>query len=269
MEASLSLAQLLEAGRDARALGLARAPDGASWITLTSQFERAVRDLRLALGGVGLAVGSRTPLDRIERRGELQPAFDELDAACAELARALEVNRGRDAELDLLIARVAELRRELSNWSRELNKGVDGDDSSEPDGDDTAVGALDLGIGLRRAVQPDSSRARQGACACTRGATAVMGVDFGDADRGWAVRSLSGRSRHRRRIDRTLEQPVRFSGAGAALSASVDAFTLRRRTLRKASRKRRGLWCARTVAEHSSCAQRCALSTKWPSACGS
>ena len=115
--ASLSLAQLLEAGRDARALGLARAPDGASWITLTSQFERAVRDLRLALGGVGLAVGSRTPLERIERRGELQPAFDELDAACAELARALEINRGRDAELDLLIARVAELRRELSNWS--------------------------------------------------------------------------------------------------------------------------------------------------------
>lgn len=133
---SLSLAQLLDAGRDARALGLARAPDGASWITLTSRFERAVRDLRLALGGVGLAVGSRTPLDRIERRGELQPTFDELDAACAELARALEVNRGRDAELDLLIARVAGLRRELSNWSRELNREVDGDDSSEPDDDD-------------------------------------------------------------------------------------------------------------------------------------
>ncbi len=135
--ASLSLAQLLEAGRDARALGLARAPDGASWITLTSQFERAVRDLRLALGAVGLAIGSRTPLERIERRGELQPAFDELDAACAELARALEVNRGRDAELDLLIARVAELRRELSNWSGALNKPAS--DSSEGEFDDEAT----------------------------------------------------------------------------------------------------------------------------------
>ena len=134
---SLSLAQLLEAGRDVRALGLARAADGASWITLTSQFERAVRDLRLALGGVGLAVGSRTPLDRIERRTELQPAFDDLDAACAELARALEINRGRDAELDLLIARVAGLRRELSNWGRELKKATDNDDLGESDADDT------------------------------------------------------------------------------------------------------------------------------------
>ncbi|HZA95904.1 MAG TPA: ATP-dependent DNA helicase, partial [Burkholderiaceae bacterium] len=133
---SLSLAQLLEAGRDVRALGLARAADGASWITLTSQFERAVRDLRLALGGVGLAAGSRTPLDRIERRNELQPAFDDLDTACAQLARALEVNRGRDAELDLLIGRVAGLRRELSNWGRALQKATDAD-PGESDGDDT------------------------------------------------------------------------------------------------------------------------------------
>ena len=135
--ASLSLAQLLEAGRDARALGLARAPDGASWITLTSQFERAVRDLRLALGGVGLAVGSRTPLERIDRRSELQPAFDDVDAACAELARALEVNRGRDAELDLLIARVAELRRDLSDWSKELNKSANLGDDGDTDTDDS------------------------------------------------------------------------------------------------------------------------------------
>ena len=120
--ASLSLAQLLEAGRDARALGLARAPDGASWITLTGQFERAVRDLRLALGAVGLAIGTRTPLDRIERRSDLQPAFDELDGTCAELARALEINRGRDAELDLLIARLADLRRALSGWNCALKK---------------------------------------------------------------------------------------------------------------------------------------------------
>ena len=131
--ASLSLAQLLEAGRDTRALGLARAPDGASWITLTSHFERAVRDLRLALGSVGLAIGSRTPLERIERRGELQPAFDELDAACAELVRALEINRGRDAELDLLIARVVELRRELSNWSSALKRPTGDEDVGEFD----------------------------------------------------------------------------------------------------------------------------------------
>ena len=128
--ASLSLAQLLEAGRDTRALGLARAPDGASWITLTSRFERSVRDLRLALGDAGLAIGSRTPLDRIENRAKLQPAFDDLDAAAAELARAVETNRGRDAELDLLIGRLAALRRALSDWSSAVKKhpGADPDE---------------------------------------------------------------------------------------------------------------------------------------------
>ncbi|HVG04446.1 MAG TPA: ATP-dependent DNA helicase, partial [Burkholderiaceae bacterium] len=129
--ASLSLAQLLEAGRDARALGLARAADGASWTTLTGQLERAVRDLRLDLGNVGLAAGSRTPLERIERRSELQPAFDQLDAACAALERALEINRGRDAELDLLSARVGGLRRESSKWSRALSQHADEADSSD------------------------------------------------------------------------------------------------------------------------------------------
>ncbi len=139
--ASLSVAQLLEAGRDARALGLARAPDGASWITLTSQFERAVRDVRLALGAVGLAIGTRTPLERIERRGDLRPAFDELDRACVDLARALEINRGRDAELDLLIPRLADLRRGLAGWSRALSKPAS--DSSEDDFDDqTTVDAM-------------------------------------------------------------------------------------------------------------------------------
>ncbi len=130
---SLSLAQLLEAGRDARALGLARAPDGASWITLTSQFERAVRDLRLALGAVGLIAGSRTSLDRIERRSDLRPAFDALDEASVELARALEINRGRDAELDLLIGRVAELRRNLAEWTGAvaLNRDEDSDAAAD------------------------------------------------------------------------------------------------------------------------------------------
>ena len=139
--ASLSLAQLLEAGRDARALGLARAPDGASWITLTGQFERAVRDLRLALGAVGLAIGTRTPLDRIERRSDLQPSFDKLDGACAELARALEINGGRDAELDLLIPRLASLRRGLSGWNGALKEPAcdNGEDEFVEEGTDDAM----------------------------------------------------------------------------------------------------------------------------------
>lgn len=130
--ASLSLAQLLEASRDARTLGLSRAPDGASWINLTSKYEKSVRDLRLAMGAIGLAAGSRTPLDRIERRYDLRPAFNSLDDAGAELARALEINRGRDAELDLLIARMSELRRALHEWSETLaQKTANNDEQSE------------------------------------------------------------------------------------------------------------------------------------------
>jgi len=130
--ASLSLAQLLEAGRDARSLGLSRAPDGASWITLTHRFERAVRDLRLALGNAGLAIGSRTPVERITRRADLIPVFDELDGCGAEILRALEINRGRDAELDLLIGRFSELRRELRDWTKAVGTPAQAEENESP-----------------------------------------------------------------------------------------------------------------------------------------
>src|SRR5512134_2841567 len=130
---SLSLSQLLEAGRDARALGLARAADGAPWVTLTGRFDRAVRDLRLALGDAGLAVGSRTPLDRVARRDDLQAALLELDSVGAELARAVEVNRGRDAELDLLGPRITELRRQLADWADAMRVV---EDDAEPGNDE-------------------------------------------------------------------------------------------------------------------------------------
>ena len=104
---------------------------------MTSKFERSVRDVRLALGSIGLAVGSRTPLDRIERRNELQSSFEALDEAAAELARALGINRGRDVELDLLGARMAELRRELSDWLRALNRASEADQGDEEPADDS------------------------------------------------------------------------------------------------------------------------------------
>lgn len=117
---TLSLGQLLEAGRDARALGLARAADGAAWTPLTSRFERAVRDVRLALAECGLAAGARVPLDRLRRREALHASLVALDDAAAELVRALEINRARDADLDLLADRCADLRRQLADWARAL-----------------------------------------------------------------------------------------------------------------------------------------------------
>jgi len=125
---TLSLGQLMEAGRDARALGLARAPDGASWTLLTSRFERAVRDVRLALAECGLVAGSRTPLDRIRRRDALHDSVHGLGEAAAEVVRALEINRVRDGEIDLLANRFGELRRQVLDWKRAL-------DESSPEGE--------------------------------------------------------------------------------------------------------------------------------------
>jgi ATP-dependent DNA helicase DinG len=126
---TLSLGQLLEAGRDARTLGLSRAADGASWTLLTSRYERAVRDVRLALADCGLVAGSRTPLDRLRRREALQESVQGVDAAATEVARALEINRARDGEIDLLANRFAELRRQLQDWSRALGESPREDDA--------------------------------------------------------------------------------------------------------------------------------------------
>jgi ATP-dependent DNA helicase DinG len=125
---TLSLGQLLEAGRDARSLGLARAADGASWTLLTSRFERAVRDVRLALAECGLVAGSRTPLERIRRRDALSGSVQGLDEAAAEVVRALEINRVRDGEIDLLAHRFGELRRQVLDWKRALDATAPDDD---------------------------------------------------------------------------------------------------------------------------------------------
>lgn len=125
---TLSLAQWLELARDCRALGLARAADGAAWTALTSRLERGVRDVRLALGDLGLAAGARVPLARLPHAGRLLESLGLLDAEASELARAVEINRGRDPELDLVAARLVELRRALGDWQEALR--ADADDHS-------------------------------------------------------------------------------------------------------------------------------------------
>ncbi len=133
---TLSLAQWIDLARDSRALGLSRAADGASWVPLTARIEKAVRDVRLALGDIGLAPGSRTPLARLPRDARLIETLDQLDEDAAELARAVEINRGRDQELDLLGPRVVELKRGLAEWSRAVGTRADEDSESDADPDE-------------------------------------------------------------------------------------------------------------------------------------
>ena len=113
-------------------LGLSRAPDGASWITLTSRFERAVRDLRLALGAAGLAtrIAHSARPDRAPERTDVRRSKMSTMLAPSSRARAGDQS-GRDAELDLLIARVAGLRKALAGWSRAVAAAVGGDAEDE------------------------------------------------------------------------------------------------------------------------------------------
>jgi ATP-dependent DNA helicase DinG len=141
---SLSLAQWIELARDGRALGLSRAPDGASWTVLTAALEKSVRDVRLALGDMGLAPGSRTPLARLPRSPRFIEKLDQLDAEAKEFARAVEINKGRDPELDLLGPRVTELKRALAEWRRALDEARHGVEAAPEEDDDPAVRWLSL-----------------------------------------------------------------------------------------------------------------------------
>ena len=113
---SFSLLQIVDLARDARALGLSKASDGAAWTQLADGAERAARDLRLKLADAGLAAGRRIPLDRIEGRERLGSGFEDIRQALLDLEHALESNKGRDAELDLLGPRAAALREAATLW---------------------------------------------------------------------------------------------------------------------------------------------------------
>ncbi|MCU0937736.1 MAG: ATP-dependent DNA helicase [Burkholderiaceae bacterium] len=115
-----SLAQLTDLVQDARAIGLARAADGAAWVALTQAIEAAARELRLVLAEAGLRPGQRMALDRVPGRPVVAQQLDRLVTALASLHQALEVNRDRDLELDALAPRTEALRAQVATWATAL-----------------------------------------------------------------------------------------------------------------------------------------------------
>jgi ATP-dependent DNA helicase DinG len=111
-----SLAQVADLATDARALGLAKAADGAAWVELARAVEQAIRVLRLALAEGGLQAGARLALARVRNRHGIGAALAALDAPLATLAAAISANGGRDAELDALGPRAAVLREQIGAW---------------------------------------------------------------------------------------------------------------------------------------------------------
>jgi ATP-dependent DNA helicase DinG len=115
-----SLAQLTDLVQDARAIGLARAADGAAWVSLTQAIEAAARELRLVLSEAGLRPGQRMALDRVPGRAGVAQQLDRLMAALASLHQALSVNSARDPELDALAPRTEALRAQVAAWATAL-----------------------------------------------------------------------------------------------------------------------------------------------------
>jgi ATP-dependent DNA helicase DinG len=126
-----SLAQLADLAHDSRAIGLAKAADGAPWVTLTQTIERESRELRLRLAEAGLTPGARVALDRVGRRDTLVASIEALDAALTSLASAVQSNQGRDAELDALNPRISALRAQCRDWSDAIK--APRADGAEPD----------------------------------------------------------------------------------------------------------------------------------------
>jgi hypothetical protein len=97
-----SLAQLADLVRDVRAIGLARAADGASWVALTQAIEAVARELRLVLAEAGMRPGQRIAIDRVGERARLVQQLEALKGALVALIEALKTNSDRDPELDAL-----------------------------------------------------------------------------------------------------------------------------------------------------------------------
>ncbi len=111
-----SLAQIADLVQDTKALGLAKARDGADWVRVAQALEHAARDVRLQLANAGVAPNARLALDRLPAQPQLATRLAALDSALVALRGALQANQGRDAELDVLGPRVDGLRNELAPW---------------------------------------------------------------------------------------------------------------------------------------------------------
>ncbi len=113
---SWSLAQATELARDALRAGMAQAADGADWVELFRALEQGGRRVRSALADAGLAAGSRVALDALPGTASLAPALQELAAADAALAAALDANISRAPEFGSLLARSRALQLEIERW---------------------------------------------------------------------------------------------------------------------------------------------------------
>jgi ATP-dependent DNA helicase DinG len=109
---SLSTAQLIELGRDARVAEAQFARESTDMGEAAAAVEKAARDLRLALGNAS----GRVALGALRDRGAFDRALDTLAAGLGDLARKLEAQEERAEEIRNCRARAEELLARVVDW---------------------------------------------------------------------------------------------------------------------------------------------------------
>ena len=133
--------QIDQISTEARYLGMNHARDGADWDKLSHAAFKAIADFRIAAQSLGLKEGDRRAVKTIEGFHTLAEPFGEMLKAFGGVVRALEANKGRNDELDALLAYAQEVDREMAGWEsifRQLRKEAEG---GADDMDDAAAGA--------------------------------------------------------------------------------------------------------------------------------
>ena len=123
---SFSTYDLENVSMEARRLGRTKCNDGAEWEILYDRVLKAGREFRIDVQRIGLSEGERFDVADIERFGELYPGYERLRAAFAGMGEAIVANEGRDAELDTLAGRHAELMGQMEAWTSIFEKSRDG-----------------------------------------------------------------------------------------------------------------------------------------------
>lgn len=108
----VSTAQLHELCRDTRVEGLSQARDGADWVTLVAQLDKAAKDWRLTLPDGA----NRMALHQIAEEAAFLAAFEAVIAALAALDEALTAQAERSELLELCRARSADLLAFSRRW---------------------------------------------------------------------------------------------------------------------------------------------------------
>ncbi len=198
---SFSTHDLENVSMEARRLGRTKCNDGAEWEILYDRVLKAGREFRIDAQRIGLAEGERLDVADIEGFGELYPSYERLRAAFAGMGEAMAANEGRDAELDTLAERHAELMRLMEAWTSIFEKSrngaalgtsprrpdeAEGESGSEPVGADEQVRWLEVSQhGIRFNLTPLSfaddfreMREREGGAWVFTSATLTSGGRF-------------------------------------------------------------------------------------------